>query len=89
MINRIMFNSNMYIILYYFVMNCWKMIVYYDVKKMIYLEFIEDFFVFYIYQLIGEVKIGSGGKLGEVVIKIVNEVGVDMIVCGSWGYGKF
>lgn len=70
-------------------MNCWKMIVYYDVKKMIYLEFIEDFFVFYIYQLIGEVKIGSGGKLGEVVIKIVNEVGVDMIVCGSWGYGKF
>lgn len=39
-------------------------------------------------KLTGEVKTGSGGKPGEVVIKIANEVGADMIVCGSRGHGK-
>ncbi|XP_048742579.1 uncharacterized protein LOC125656051 [Ostrea edulis] len=36
----------------------------------------------------GEVKTGSGGKPGEVVMRIANEMGADTIVCGSRGHGK-
>ncbi|XP_062576252.1 uncharacterized protein LOC134238149 [Saccostrea cucullata] len=39
-------------------------------------------------QLNGEVKTGSGGKPGEVIMKIAGEVNADTIVCGSRGHGK-
>nr|XP_022296195.1 uncharacterized protein LOC111105974 [Crassostrea virginica]XP_022300119.1 uncharacterized protein LOC111108486 [Crassostrea virginica] len=39
-------------------------------------------------KLVGEVKAATGGKPGELVIKVANEVGADTIVCGSRGHGK-
>ena len=31
---------------------------------------------------------GSGGSPGEYIVKMANETGADMIVCGARGLGK-